>query len=52
MTSNDVFTGIRVAAMSRTFHAAAIAIAAAAAAPRKRHTAAGVTAASVNRGLI
>ena len=51
MTANDAFTGIGVAVSSWTFHASAIVTATAAiAAPRKRHAAAGTTAASVNRG--
>jgi len=53
MTANDAFTGVRVAVISRTFDAPAIATAiatAATAAPRKRHAVAGTTAASVNRG--
>ncbi len=52
-TSKHAFTGVRVAGISRTSHAPAIAAAAAAtAAPRKRRAAAGATAASVNRGSI
>ena len=61
MISNQLFTGVRVAGMSRTFHApvwalpahpAAAIATAAIAAPRKRRAAAGTTAASVNRGSI
>ena len=51
MKANDAFTGIGVAVSSWTFHASAIVTATAAIAPpRKRHAAAGTTAASVNRG--